>query len=136
MKKIFLVSVISIFCAGVALASDMLPAGGYYETESTDCDMNAMRAELDRATAARRAVITVVRCAPRAADRDMARDASYDAGYVAFDDGCMDCAAPIERVIDRRVYVEETVQQYRPVLHYVPAGTYSRTRQICNECDI
>ncbi|GEM_PF-2105306 len=136
MKKIFLVSVISIFCAGVALASDMLPAGGYYETESTDCDMNAMRAELDRATAARRAVITVVRCAPRAADRDMARDASYDAGYVAFDDGCMDCAAPIERVIDRRVYVEETVQQYRPVLHYVPVGTYSRTRRICNECDM
>lgn len=136
MKKIFLVSVISIFCAGVALASDMLPAGGYYETESSDCDMNAMRAELDRATASRRAVITVVRCAPRAADRDMARDASYDAEYVAFDDGCMDCAAPIERVIDRRVYVEETVQQYRPVLHYVPAGTYSRTRRICNECDM
>lgn len=132
MKKIFLVSVISIFCAGVALASDMLPAGGYYETESTDCDMNAMRTELDRATAARRAVITVVRCMPRATVQDV----SYDAEYAEFDDVCMDCAAPIERVVDRRVYVEETVQQYRPVLHYVPAGTYSRTRRVCSECDI
>lgn len=136
MKKIFLVSVISVFCAGVALASDMLPAGGYYETESADCDMNAMRAELDRATAARRAVITVVRCAPRAAALDAVWDASYGAEYEVFDDGCTDCTAPIERVIDRRVYVEETVQQYRPVLHYVPAGTYSRTRQICNECEM
>lgn len=136
MKKIFLVSVISVFCAGVALASDMLPAGGYYETESADCDMNAMRAELDRATAARRAVITVVRCAPRAAARDAVWDASYGAEYDVFDDVCTDCTATIERVIDRRVYVEETVQQYRPVLHYVPAGTYSRTRQICNECEM
>ena len=125
MKKIFLASILSVFCASVAMASDMLPAGGYYETRTQNCDMAAMQETLDRATADRRAVITVVKCAPRTA-----------APVVEMDNACMDCGAPIERVVERRVYVEETVQQYRPVVHYVPTGTYTRTRHICNECDM
>ncbi len=36
--------------------------GGYYNTRASNCDMAAMRAELDRATAQGRAVITTVRC--------------------------------------------------------------------------
>lgn len=124
MKKIFLFSVLSVFCASIALASDMLPAGGYYETTTQNCDKAAMRETLDRATADRRAVITVVKCAPRVAP------------VMEIADACIDCAAPVERVIDRRVYVEETIQQYRPVVHYVPAGTYTRTHRVCNECDM
>ena len=133
MKKIFLVSVISIFCAGVALASDMLPAGGYYETHSENCDVAAMRETLDRATADRRAVITVVKCPPRFAS---AGQADYQAEYAASDTaaGCGD--AEVEQVVARRVYVEETVQKYRPIVHYIPAGTYTRTHIVCGECDI
>lgn len=127
MKKIFLFSVLSVFCASVALASDMLPAGGYYETSTQNCDMTAMHDVLDNATASRRAVITVVKCAPRVV---------APAPVVEFADACIDCAAPVERVTSRRVYVEETIQQYRPVVHYVPAGTYTRTRRVCNECDM
>lgn len=124
MKKIFLVSILSIFCISVSMASDMKPAGGYYETSSENCDMAAMQRTLDNATADRRAVITVVKCVPRAT-----------APAVELDDVCIDCAAPmVERVIDRRVYVEETVQRYEPVVRYVPAGKFTRTRRVCNEC--
>lgn len=126
MKKIFLVSMISVFSASVAMASDMLPAGGYYETESHNCDMAAMQETLDNATAEHRAVITVVKCAPR----------PVVVPVIELEDVCIDCAAPVEQVIDRRVYVEETVQQYRPVMHYVPSGTFTRTRRVCNECNM
>lgn len=125
MKKKILCSVFGLFVPMCVMASDMLPAGGYYETRSQNCDMAAMQETLDRATADRRAVITVVKCTPRVA-----------APAAEFDNACMDCGAPIERVVARRVYVEETVQQYRPVVHYVPAGTYTRTRHVCNECNM
>jgi len=138
MKKVFPVFVLSVFCACAAMASDMLPAGGYYETRAENCDMNAMRARLDQATADRRAIITVVKCAPAPSDAAHMSDkmdiVELDGGCGCA--GCAGCAAPAERVIDRRVYVEETVQQYRPVVHYVPAGTYTRTRPACNECDM
>ncbi len=130
MKKVFLVSILSVFCAGAAMASDMPPAGGYYETRAENCDMNAMRAQLDRATADRRAVITVVKCAPAP---QTSAHASDEMDIVELSDAypCAGCAAPVERVIDRRVYVEETVQQYRPVVHYVPAGIYTRKCTMC-----
>jgi len=134
MKKVFLFSAISIFCMGAAMASDMLPAGGYYETRAENCDMDAMRAQLDRATAERRAVITVVKCAP--ARRPAAAHVSDEMNVVELGGACAGCVAPVERVIDRRVYVEETVQQYRPVVRYVPAGTYTRTRPAYNECNM
>lgn len=130
-----------IFAPVCAMASDMLPAGGYYKTQTNNCDMAAMRRVLDNATADRRAVITVVTC-----DADTSEMGSaYD--YISRDDMVMeyadfggdariDCAAPIERVVARRTYVEETVRQYRPVVSYVPTGAYIRTRRVCNECDM
>lgn len=121
-NKIFMFAM-CVLAPVCAMASDMLPAGGYYETRSADCDMAAMRRTLDNATADRRAVITVVKCAPRPAP-------------VVRVDACIDCAPVVERVIDRRVYVEETVQRYAPVVHYVPAGEFTRTRRVCNECDM
>jgi len=133
MKKVFLFSAISVFCAYAAMASDMPPAGGYYETRAENCDMNSMRAQLDRATADRRAIITVVKCAP--APRPAMAQIS-DEMEIVEPTGCCGCTAPVERVIDRRVYVEETVQQYRPVVRYEPVGTYTRTRRVCNTCDM
>lgn len=48
------------------------------------------------------------------------------------------CGEPFEKVVDREYFVRETVQQYRPVVSYVPAGTYTTTRAVsapkCNKC--
>jgi len=48
------------------------------------------------------------------------------------------CGQPFERVVNREYFVRETVQQYRPVVHYEPAGTYTTMRAVetpkCNKC--
>lgn len=56
MKKSVLLSLVAALCTGAAFASD------YYQVRTNDCRMESMQNVLDRATAARRAVITVVRC--------------------------------------------------------------------------
>ncbi len=134
MKCNILYPVVMLVCCNAAVASDM-PAGGYYERETQNCDMAAMQRELNDATAARRAVITVVKCAPAS----VAQNNRYDEYAYGLSDGYADeyaaAAAPVERVVSRRYYVEETVQQYRPVVRYEPAGCYTRMRRVCSECD-
>ena len=48
------------------------------------------------------------------------------------------CGQPYEAVVNREFFVRETVQQYRPVIHYEPAGTYTTMRAVptpkCNKC--
>ena len=48
------------------------------------------------------------------------------------------CGEPFERVVNREYFVRETVQQYKPVVSYVPAGSYTTMRAIespkCNKC--
>ena len=48
------------------------------------------------------------------------------------------CGEPFEKVVNREYFVRETVQQYKPVVSYVPAGTYTTTRAVsapkCNKC--
>ena len=48
------------------------------------------------------------------------------------------CGEPFERVVNREYFVRETVQQYKPVVSYVPAGTYTTTRAVaapkCTKC--
>lgn len=48
------------------------------------------------------------------------------------------CGTPYEAVVNREYFVRETVQQYKPVVSYVPAGTYTTTRAVsapkCNKC--
>lgn len=122
MKNKILMFMVMAVSPVVSMASDMLPAGGYYETFVSDCDATTMQRTLDNATADRRAVITVVKCAQPAP--------------VVHADVCIDCAPIVERVVDRRVYVEETVQRYAPIVTYVPAGEYVRTRRVCNGCDM
>lgn len=131
MKNKIFCGLVYVFAAGRVMASDM-PAGGYYERETQNCDMAAMQRELNDATAARRAVITVVKCAPAS----VAQNNRYDEYAYGLSDGYADeyaaAAAPVERVVSRRYYVEETVQQYRPVVRYEPAGCYTRMHRVCD----
>lgn len=131
MKKLTLVA---IFMATISGAG----ASDYYETFVRDCNPAAMRAELDRAAAAHRSVITVVKCDADAVARDGShRVTSDDDTDMNFErDVRVNCDGTIERVVARRHYVKETVVQYAPVVTYVPAGTYTRTRRVCHECDM
>ncbi len=139
MKKVTLVAIIAALTSGAANASD------YYETTIRDCNPAAMRAALDKASFEERAVITVVTCNngnSRYYDsKDSRDDVAVRTGSAADIRsrrvvGCTGCAAPMERVVARRHYVEETVQRYEPVVQYVPSGTYTRTRRVCSECDM
>lgn len=48
------------------------------------------------------------------------------------------CGEPFEKVVNREYFVRETVQQYKPVVSYVPAGSYTTVRAVatpkCNKC--
>lgn len=131
MKKSVLLSLVTALCAGTAFASD------YYQIRTNDCRMESMQRMLDRATAQRRAVITVVQCDKSAANENdvvVRTVQSYDAPVVRSDD-CATCVRPVERVVNRQYFVRETVQQYRPVVKYVPDGTYTRVRAVCGDFD-
>ena len=49
------------------------------------------------------------------------------------------CGKPFERVVKREYLVRETVQTYKPVIYYEPAGTYTTMRAVekpkCNKCE-
>ena len=49
------------------------------------------------------------------------------------------CGEPYARVVNREYFVRETVQTYKPVIHYVPADTYTTMRAVetpkCNSCN-
>ena len=110
MKKILAVSIIGIMAVAAANAD-------YYETYTNNCDMNAMRAELNRAVADKRAVITKITCENTVAEPVVEET----------------CGEPFERVVNREYFVRETVQQYKPVVHYEPAGTYTTMRAVCDD---
>ncbi len=124
MKKIVALSIMGIMATVCANAD-------YYETYTTNCDMNAMRAELNRAVAENRAVITKITCENTIAEPVVVAEPAP----IVFDDAS--CGEPFERVVNREYFVRETVQQYKPVVHYEPAGTYTTMRAVCDEfgCD-
>ena len=118
-----------------SLFSTVAVADMYRESIDT-CDEAEMRAALDRATRDNRAVITIVEC-----DNGVVRTVSQPQPQVqaqvqvsvkpACDTcGCIDCGTQ-EEVVRREYFVRETVQQYRPVVQYVPAGTYTRVKPTC-----
>jgi len=122
MKKIFALSICGIL-ASVAANAD------YYETQTGNCDMNAMRAELNRAVADHRAVITKIVC----------EETNVETEPVMIAEPVVEesCGEPFERVVNREYFVRETVQQYKPVVHYEPAGSYTTMRAVCGDfgCD-
>ena len=111
MKKIFALSIVGFFVAVSANAKVV-------ELHTNNCDMSAMRAELDRAVAAHHAVITKIIC-----DEPVAQELVSDEP----------CAEPYEEVVSREYFVRETVQTYRPVVSYEPAETYTTMRAVCDE---
>ena len=123
MKKFVLLSLVA------ALASNVAVADVYRESINT-CDEYEMRAALDRATAKNRAVITIVEC-----DNGIVRVSekpTFVAEVVeAKPCGC-GCNKPKQEVVKREYFVRETVQQYEPVVTYVPTTTYTRVKPACN----
>lgn len=117
MKKIFALSIIGILASVSANAE-------YVELHTTNCDLNSMRAELNRAVASHHAVITKIVCdAPVVVEKPI-----VEAEVIKTDDTC---GESFERVVNREYFVRETVQQYKPVVHYEPAGTYTTMRAVC-----
>lgn len=125
MKKFVLFSLIASLFSTVAIA-DM-----YRETVD-NCDEMEMRAALDRASAQNRAVITIVECdngVINTTEKPMPRPMPVaSAAKPACGCGC----EQKEEVVKREYFVRETVQQYKPVVQYVPAGTYTRVKPACN----
>lgn len=122
MKKILALSFVGIMAVAAANAD-------YYETQTGNCDMNAMRAELNRAVADHRAVITKIVCEETTAEPVVVEEPELVVEEP--------CGEPFERVVNREYFVRETVQQYKPVVHYEPAGSYTTMRAMCgdNGCD-
>lgn len=122
MKKVML------FALFAGLMSNVASADVYVETVSS-CDESEMRYALDRASYENRAVITIVEC-----DNGVVRTV-YKPKPVSKPCGCNACGCEMpvkEAVVDREYFVRETVQQYKPVTTYVPAGTYTRVKPVCN----
>ena len=117
MKKIFALSIIGILAVASANAE-------YVELHTTNCDINSMRAELNRAVAHHHAVITKIVC-----DREVEVPVVVEKPMVSEES----CGEPFERVVNREYFVRETVQQYRPVVHYEPAGTYTTMHAVCGD---
>ena len=124
MKKFVLLSFIAALFAGVANADV------YRETVDGGCDEAEMRAALDRASAEKRAVITIVEC-DNGVVRTIEKPAPRAAKPASCTAACCGCEQK-EEVVKREYFVRETVQQYKPVVQYVPSGTYTRVKPTCN----
>lgn len=119
MKKFVLFSLIaSLF--GTAAVADV------YRENVYSCDEAEMRAALDRATADKRAVITIVEC-----DNGIVRTVKQPAPKMVKAYNTCGCGCEQE-VVKREYFVRETVQTYKPVVQYVPAGTYTRVKPVCD----
>jgi len=136
MKKFVLLSFVAALFSNVAIAD-------VYVENVNDCDEMEMRAALDDATVEQRAVITIVECdndvdvetttvvAPRYTRN---WDDSYVNRYIRHT--CENQPKPVRAVVSREYFVRETVQEYKPVIKYVPSHTYVRVRPACNECGL
>ena len=123
MKKFVLLSLFAAMFSSVAVAD-------VYRESVNDCDEAEMRAALDRATADNRAVITIVEC-----DNGVVRTTTKSTAPArkriranACDMGC----GEKQEVVKREYFVRETVQTYKPVVTYVPDGTYTRVKPACD----
>ncbi len=121
MKKIVLMSLFASLLSGVAVASD------YYKETINTCDEHAMRAALDKAAYENRSVITVIEC-----DNGVVKTTTQPAPMAKPACNTCGCGEIKEEVVNREYFVRETVQQYKPVVKYVPSGTYTRVKPACN----
>jgi hypothetical protein len=132
MKKMTLFLLIALLPSSAVFASDYIGGGNYRKTID-DCSKPAIYRELDNATRVGRAVTTVVICdtvaARPATDIVVAQRRPSRPRHTS---ACGDeCGRSFERVVNREYFVKETREVYRPVVSYVPAGTYTTTRKVC-----
>lgn len=120
MKKIVMFSLIAGLFSNVALSDA-------YIEKVNNCDESEMRAALDRATADKRAVITIVEC-----DNGIVRTVKKPAPTPTHNTCGCGCAEK-SAVVKREYFVRETVQTYKPVVQYVPADTYTRVKPVCDK---
>ena len=130
MKKIVLGSLVATLASVSAMAD-------YYKMSVSNCDEAHMRAVLDEAAADNRTVITVVEC--EMADETQTTQTTTQTqvynvapAYVDTYEARVYQPRDVEAVVRREYFVRETVQQYKPVIRYVPSGTYTRVRRTCN----
>lgn len=105
--------------------STVAMADVYRESVDT-CDEAEMRAALDRATSDNRAVITIVEC-----DNGVVRTKTKSVAPVKANTCDLGCPEK-QAVVRREYFVRETVQTYKPVVKYVPSGTYTRVKPVCD----
>ncbi len=120
MKKFVLLSLVASLFSTVAVAD-------IYRESVNTCDEHEMRAALDRAAAEKRAVITIVEC-----DNGVVRTMEKPVYNVKSVKPCGCGCDKKEEVVKREYFVRETVQQYEPVVQYVPTTTYTRVKPACN----
>ena len=121
MKKFVLLSLIASMFSTIAVAD-------VYRESLNTCDEYEMRAALDRAAATKRAVITIVEC-----DNGIVRTIEKPAPKALKPYNTCGCSCDkYEEVVKREYFVRETVQQYEPVVQYVPTTTYTRVKPACN----
>ena len=121
LRKIGLVSLCMMMVSAVASASD------YYKETTNNCDEHEMRAALDKATYEQRSVITIIEC-----DNGVVKTKTQPVSKAKPACDTCGCGETKEEVVKREYFVRETVQQYKPVVKYVPTGTYTRVKPTCN----
>lgn len=104
----------------------------YYKTYASGCDDASMRAALDQATVEGRAVITVVECDNSVKEKTETYTNTYNHVYADTQDTCGSNVKPVYEVVQREYFVRETVQEYKPVVKYVPTKRYTRVRRACS----
>ena len=111
-----------------------------YVTKVSGCDESNMRAALDDATVEHRAVITIVECEETDEGPLLIavpkQNRPGNSLYINAYRPCESRAKPVAAVVHREYFVRETVQEYKPVIKYVPSHRYVRVRPVCNECDM
>ena len=128
MKKFVLLSLFASMFTTVAMA-DM-----YRESIDT-CDEAEMRAALDRATSEHRAVVTIVECdngIVRTTTKPVASAPAVTNNVNVYANSCTSGCGEKQEVVKREYFVRETVQTYKPVVNYVPSGTYTRVKPVCD----
>ena len=112
----------------------------YYRVTVPNCDAAQMRAALDRVSGETGSVITIVECE----DTETTTTTTTQTYTNTVDDDVyaggpcpmyVPQPRPVQAVVNREYFVRETVQEYRPVVRYVPTRTYVRVRPTCNHCD-
>ena len=107
-----------------------------YTVKVNNCDEESVRRALDKAASESRAIITVVECDEETTNVvSKTNETVFYQPSVPYVANTYDCA-PKEEVVKREYFVRETVQQYKPVVVYVPSNTYTRVRKTCsNGCE-